>query len=328
MNFFKRLKDLLYAIPFGMKAGDEILTTSNVNVDDGEATHQQVEHHSLWEDLLKGELTQQVEELRYETFKSEEMANEYEYIGNGQARKKKSTPESIIKKRKCFIQYNVDEEYGLKESLQVVANDQHDKYDFKTRKIFKIEYKNQVVKFKIENLLYKVKVILGDDKYETYFYFIDDKYNRECRPLINHLKKTKKELELLNENDIARKTYISKNETLSDILSFKFTTLNATNDVPNGVDYVFSKPTFESITEEDGYVVLKYSWESFDGNKLLSERFKSNTGEEKINKKARREGFIPKAEIKNTEAEELRTTKRNDCDIDDWIDSSNLENKQ
>lgn len=325
MNFFKRLKDLIFAIPFGMKAGDEILTTSNVSEDDGSSTHQQIEHQNLWNDLLKGEVTQQVEELRYETFKSEEMSNEYQYIGNGQARKKNGTTKSIENKRKKFTQYNSNQEYGVRESLKLLENeDERLKCDWKKRKIFKAEYKNPIIKFRLENYIYKVKVNLTNDKYETFFYFIDDIYNREIRPLVNFLKKTKKELESLKGNDVATKTYKSKNEICSELSKFRFTTLNPTNDVPNGIDYIFEKPTFESITEEDGYVVLKYSWKEFDGNKLLSERFKSKTGEEKFKNKEKREGYIHRVSIKSEEEKE-RTIERCDDSINNWLDKNNLE---
>lgn len=324
IKFFEKIKNILYAIPFGMKAGDKLFTTSNTNVDDGSSIHQQVEHHSLWNDLLKGELTQEVEELRYETFKSEEMSNEYQYIGNGQAMKKNGNKKSIENKRKKFVQYNSDQEYGIRESFKLLENeDERLLCDWGKRKLFKAEYKNPIVKFKLENYIYKVKVDLTNDKYETFFYFIDDNYNREVRPLVNFLKKTKKELESLDGNDTAIKTYKSKNEICSELTKFKFTTLNATNDVPNGIDYIFEKPTFESITEEDGYVILKYSWKEFEGNKLLSERFKSETGEEKFKNKEKREGYIHRVSMKTVEEEE-RNMRRDDNMIDAWLEDDDL----
>lgn len=324
IKFFEKIKNILYAIPFGMKAGDKLFTTSNTNVDDGSSIHQQVEHHSLWNDLLKGELTQEVEELRYETFKSEEMSNEYQYIGNGQAMKKNGNKKSIENKRKKFVQYNSDQEYGIRESFKLLENeDERLLCDWGKRKLFKAEYKNPIVKFKLENYIYKVKVDLTNDKYETFFYFIDDNYNREVRPLVNFLKKTKKELESLDGNDTAIKTYKSKNEICSELTKFKFTTLNPTNDVPNGIDYIFEKPTFESITEEDGYVILKYSWKEFDGNKLLSERFKSETGEEKFKNKEKREGYIHRVSMKTVEEEE-RNMGRDDNMIDAWLEDGDL----
>ena len=159
MRVLDKIKGFFMAIPFGMKAGDDILTTSNTDVDGGDSIHQQVEHKIIWNDLLKGELTQEVEELRYETFKSEEMSNEYQYIGNGQAVKKEGTKKSVLNKRKKFFQYNTDQEYGIMESLEMLNNkDDRLKDDWKKRKIFKITYNNNVVKFRLENHVEKIMV--------------------------------------------------------------------------------------------------------------------------------------------------------------------------
>lgn len=325
MRVLDKIKGFFMAIPFGMKAGDDILTTSNTDVDGGDSIHQQVEHKSIWNDLLKGELTQEVEELRYETFKSEEMSNEYQYIGNGQATKKEGTKKTILNKRKKFFQYNTDQEYGIMESLEMLNNkDDRLKDDWKKRKIFKITYNNNVVKFRLENHVEKIMVDLTGGKNRTLLYFVDDKLNRDLRPLVNFLKKTKKDLDAFGENELAKKTYKSKNEICSDLSELKFTTLNATNDVPNGIDYNFKKPKFIQIKEENGYVILEYEWKEFDGNVLLSERFKSKTGEEKIKNKEKREGYIPRAGIKQGEDEDFVIRNRDAENLDSWLNEEEI----
>ena len=76
MKILRKIKDFFSAVLFGMKAGDEMMTTSQVEIPEGSGIHKQIEHKSVLRDLLKGEVTQEVEELRYETFKAEEMSNE------------------------------------------------------------------------------------------------------------------------------------------------------------------------------------------------------------------------------------------------------------
>lgn len=322
---FKKLKNMLYALPFGMKAGDELITTSNVDVADGSSIHKQVEKKSVLQDLINGEVTQEVEELRYETFKAEEMANDYQYIGSGQAVKKKVDDGIKKKKRRKFVQYNVDEVYGLQESLIMLEN-QNDalKDDWKKRKVLKASYKNPCVRFKLENYAEKVRIELTDDNYKTYFYFIDDDLNRGIRPLVNFAKKTKKELEAIIETGDDRKlrAYKEKNELCSELDSFWFTTVNATNDVPNGIDYKFSGSHFESIEEVDGYVVILYSWRHFDGNILLSERFKSNTAEEKFNMKAPREGYKPIMDM--SPKKEIKIRDRNEDNLRNWLEEEDI----
>ena len=329
MRLKEKLKSFLYAIPFGMKAGDELLTTSNDMGDEGSTIQKQVEKRSVFQDLLNGELTQEVEELRYETFKAEEDANQYQYIGSGQAVKKSGDESTRKNKRKKFVQYNVVEEYGVHESLVMMEkDDDRKKDDWKERRIFKATYKNPGVRFKIENYAEKVRVDLSEDGYKTYFYFVDDVFNRAIRPLVNYLKKTKNEIEKLKEmgSELCLKSYKSRNEICSELSSFCFKTINATNDVPNGIDYKFSGSVFEGIEEIDGYVVLEYSWKEFDGNILLSERFKSKTAEEKFNNKAPRENYKPMVTVVQKD-EDINVRERSSFDIDSWGRSEDKDNE-
>lgn len=319
----KNIKNTLYAIPFGMKAGDELLATSNAGNEEGSAIHKQTVSDSVLQDILNGEVTQRVEELRYETFKAEEMANDYRYIGNGVAVKKKG--DSKVKRKK-FVQYNLDQEYGVYESLVMMENqDDRFKDDWKTRKTFKATYKNPYVKFRIENAASKVKVELNDNSYKTYFYFVDDKMNRSIRPLVNFLKKTMNDIESLKDNEVLLKTYKEKNEICTELETFSFTTMNATNDVPNGIDYNFSDMRFEGIKEDDGYVVLEYSWRKFDGNVLLSERFKSESAEKKFQNKEMREGYTP--DLLSQVKKEVVPRQRSGKSIDAWMDKEFTEDK-
>ena len=300
MKILRKIKDFFSAVLFGMKAGDEMMTTSQVEIPEGSGIHKQIEHKSVLRDLLKGEVTQEVEELRYETFKAEEMSNEYHHIGSGIAIKNKGDKATVAKKRKKFVQYNLTEEYSLNECYEMLAERQSPT-DLPTRKIFKATYKNGV-RFKLEKYAAKVKVDLTGNKYLTYLYFTDDTMNGNVRPLVNYIKKTRKELDAIAEsgNENKLNSYKERNELCSELETFKFTTINAENDVPNGIDYKFREATLESIEQEEGYVVLVYSWKYFDGNVLLSERFKSKSAEEKFKTKAKREGYIPQLHPKST----------------------------
>ena len=324
---FDFLKRIIYALPFGMKVGDELLATSNSDLNETSAVHKQMETKSVLQDLINGELTQEVEELRYETFKAEEMSNEYQYIGNGQALKKKGDKKSTEQKRRKFVQYNANEEYNMLESLTMLENENDAlKDDWKTRKIFKATYKNPCVRFRLENYVDKVKVDLNDDSYKTYFYFVDDKLNRGIRPLVNFIKKTKSEIHNIEEtgNKEKLKAYKRKNELCSELETFNFTTLNATNDVPNGVDYNFTGSNLENIEEDNGYVVLVYTWDKFDGNILLSERFKSKTAEEKFKNKEKREGYKPLIDFSGKK-EELVIRDRDEDNLISWMEEEGIQ---
>lgn len=294
-NLIRKTKNLLFAIPFGMKAGDELLATSSKDDNVGSSIHKKVEQNSLLEALLRGEVTQEVEELRYETYKAEEESNNYAYVGNGQSVKIDDTEKKKANRRLKFIQLNGDIEYGLSESLKIVedASDDYDKMDFKTKKIFNITYDNPFVKFKLENYVEKIEVNLKNGV-RTTFYFVDNKTHRKIVPLINALKKANNDLSSFDADDYEMiKAYVSRNEILSSMKELSFTTLNPTNNVPSGISYKFINPTFDGIKEKDDVVMLSFTWEKYEGGKLLSEIYHSESAEKKFKEKAKRENYDP-----------------------------------
>ena len=300
-KLIKKLKVLFYAIPFGMKAADEMVATSNKETTDGTSIQQQIEHKSVYSDLLKGEVTQEVEELRWEMYKAEELANDYKYVGNGQAVKIEQTEEQKKNKRLKFIQYNNDIEYGLQESLKMAESvSDANKMDYKPRKLFKIKYDNACVRFKLENYFEKVSVNLKDG-IKTKFYFMNDRTNKKLVPLINLLLKYKEDLTSFDGDDIISiKSYIKHQELLSSILSLEFTTFQATNNVPNGITYKFLNPKFNCIKEEGEYVTLEFEWDKYEGGQLLSEKYHSKTAEEKFKNRERRKNYVPTIDFSST----------------------------
>ena len=299
-KLLKKLKDKIYsffyALPFAMKAGDEILTTSQTNVSDGAVAHQKVHQKGVLNDLLRGEVTQEVEELRWEMFKSEEMANNYQYVGNGQSIKIDENQKKLERRRKKFVQFNIDLDYNLAESLNMLDGDVNSQMDYKTRKLFKIDYDNPCVRFKLENYSEKVEVnMLNENQLITKFYVIDDLTYKHNVPFVNYIKKIMMDLRSFDADDHIRITsYLKRCELVSEIKSFAFTTFNATNNVPNGIEYNFSLPSLVGIEEdkENGYVIINFEWRNFEGGQLLSEKLHSKTAEEKFKNKTRREGYV------------------------------------
>lgn len=290
----KKIKSFLYAIPFGMKAGDEILATSNKDIADGTSIQQKIQQKNVYAALLQGEVTQEVEELRWEMYKADELANDYKYVGNGQAIKIEESEEKKANRRLKFTQLNADIEYGLHESLNM-AHEARDseKMDYKTRKLFKITYDNPCVRFKLENYLEKVDINLKNG-IKTSFYFIDNKSYKKLVPLVNELKKAKSVLKSFDSDDYTSiKTYVSKNELLCSMETMEFTTLNPTNNVPNGISYKFINPTLTSIEEKDDYVIMAFDWEKYEGGQLLSEKFHSESAEKKFKEKRKKENYAP-----------------------------------
>lgn len=77
INFIKRF---FYAIPFGIKGADNVIISQNSsNQTDNIGVVQVLQENRLSKDLLKGEVTQQVEELRYKDYKVYNESKKYKY---------------------------------------------------------------------------------------------------------------------------------------------------------------------------------------------------------------------------------------------------------
>ena len=73
----------------------------------------------------------------------------------------------------------------------------------------------------------------------------------------------------------------------------EFTTFNPSNNVPSGISYRFINPTFNGIKENGDMIMLSFTWEKYEGGKLLSEIYHSESAEKKFKEKARRENNRP-----------------------------------
>lgn len=78
------------SLAWGMKGADKLIANSNKENDGGDIAgiEQHKETKSVYADLLKGEVTQEVKELRHEMYYAERKSYEYDYGGNGRAVKK------------------------------------------------------------------------------------------------------------------------------------------------------------------------------------------------------------------------------------------------
>ena len=84
LNKLKRLYyKLLYSLPFAFKGGEVITNSTQDAPSEGTMVEKKVETQNLGEALLKGEVTQEVEDLRYSTYKVCEESRKYRYDGNG-----------------------------------------------------------------------------------------------------------------------------------------------------------------------------------------------------------------------------------------------------
>lgn len=263
----KRLYMWLYTTAFylfsGLRAADKVAFAANDTSGNGDGANIEVqnEEKSVYKDLLRGEITQEVRELRHEMYYAERESHKYKYVGNGVA----------VKKNKLFD----DEVKGLENSdgykVQLIQNNREDtegvadnlvEYDYRLKDqrnyTIKIE-RNFIPRFRIEEFANKVVVKRIDEKHvllDVYVTKYESQFNRRHKPFLN-------ELEAVYMGD-----------TQSDIIDFDtlaFTTFKAYG-ADDLIYYKYNNIKFDNIVEFNGDYVLKFFADiECDGDDLINE---------------------------------------------------------
>ena len=263
----KRLYMWLYTTAFylfsGLRAADKVAFAAKDTSGNGDGANIEVqnEEKSVYKDLLRGEITQEVRELRHEMYYAERESHKYKYVGNGVA----------VKKNKLFD----DEVKGLENSdgykVQLIQNNREDtegvadnlvEYDYRLKEqrnyTIKIE-RNFIPRFRIEEFANKVVVKRIDEKHvllDVYVTKYESQFNRRHKPFLN-------ELEAVYMGD-----------TQSDIIDFDtlaFTTFKAYG-ADDLIYYKYNNIKFDNIVEFNGDYVLKFFADiECDGDDLINE---------------------------------------------------------
>jgi len=285
----KYLRRLFYALPFAMK-DDTVKGSDNQN--GNVIVAKKEESGNLGEDLLKGEVTQQVEELRYSTVKVEDHAQEYSYVGNGITEKK-----TVKHKPKYVSQSNNRQVKGIYEASTVEEMDSNSKFTVK------IERENLFPRFRLEEFVYKVnvKTMKASATVEFVILEIPDRNNKKSGPFVNYIKKLSDDYAALvrrmketgnitpTDKKHILKAFAEKYEVIDDIKEMSFTTYRASNSVSNYLTFTFKgKPRFKKITHRKGEYIISLVWKKYELDDL-SEKFHSETMERKYKNKERKD---------------------------------------
>ena len=298
MNKVKKyLLNLWYGLPFGMKAaGNEILGAGTSDGNDVTIS-QEVKDQRVGKHLLKGEVTQEVEELRYRTYKVAGEAEKYEYLGNGVAVKKDEPEKMEIGKIK-FSQENGIICSSVLDELKRVNDYGIDKYRLE------VMY-NSTVKFKLEQFATVIDVFIDTRLTERpatiqttlHFEKQPNPYNAKSKPFINELEKLK---DIRNEHDAAR------HEITSSLVTLSFTTYKAKGE-NDFVNYSFvENPKFEKFEDNGQEFLVTFSWDGYMRLPLdLESKYYSKEMAEKYEKK----------EMKDTPVEMVNSERKAYCSI-------------
>lgn len=260
-NLYHKIKKMFYGLFFGLEnVNQEVFT--NVDYDNSSTNiHQEKLTKSVYKDLLKGEITQEVKDLRYQLYYIYDNSQNYKYIGDGNSEKK--TVNTFNCNEFAFSQSDKDISVTLSEELNFFNKEQY---------FFNIIYEDYC-RFKHEKYITKIDVNVSNKRQEKnkviYFYYnayvsTDNVY---YRILLNGLKSKK----------------IENNDFFPTIKEFSFTTFNAQgiNDL-----YKFNlynlKPL--DVLEKDGFILVEYEFENFQVENIVTKYFSKNMQDKYDNK--------------------------------------------
>ena len=159
-KIYNKIRSFFFYIFWGLKSADKIAFGAKEDPsNDGTVFEQQNEQNSVYKDLLKGEVTQEVKELRHEMYFSERKSHKYKYIGNGVVTKKNEIFDypGKIDKTDGFplqiLQPNIEDTGTLSENLSEVD------YRIKNKKEFTIDIERDFIpRFRLEEFTNKLVV--------------------------------------------------------------------------------------------------------------------------------------------------------------------------
>lgn len=251
---------------------------NNIPVD--VSVHETIEQHSIWEALLKGEITQEVKELRHQTYYVDKESKKYQYLANGEIIKKNVLHENhvdIDESDNLPIQLIQDNKL-ITENVYDSLNDIENNNSFK--KEYTIEIKRSFIpRFKLEE--YTTKLVVkkaGDNKVQLDFYssIYPEQFKRHHNAYISEMKKI---VNGYRQSDIV------------DIDSVKFITYKAFGS-DDSLLYEYNNVKFKSIDIYDGNFVIKFNANIVsDGIDLIS-KYKDDVMSEKYKNKAQKSNLI------------------------------------
>lgn len=269
-KIYNKIRSFFFYIFWGLKSADKIAFGAKEDPsNDGTVFEQQNEQNSVYKDLLKGEVTQEVKELRHEMYFSERKSHKYKYIGNGVVTKKNEIFDypGKIDKTDGFplqiLQPNIEDTGTLSENLSEAD------YRIKNKKEFTIDIERDFIpRFRLEEFTNKLVVKRINENAVML-----DFYTPIYKSQFNTIHKLfLKELEKIYMGDVR-----------SDVIDFKqveFISFRAfgTDDLKK---YTYNNIEFDNILIFDGHYVIKFTADIVnDGEDLINE-FYCNEEEEK-----------------------------------------------
>lgn len=284
---------LWYAFLHGMKnTEDATLHSYGISLGPGVGVNQQVNENRVSKALLKGEITQQVKELRYRTYKIDREAKNFEYY----------TPLLAIKKSENdskFVKY--DDSDGL-ELLTIQPNKEIPMNIYEMMDIVnennEIDDKNGEISANIGRLPHNHRHVIEVERsgftpryrIEDYITMVTVKKDGEKAVLGLYVSIYPNDKDFKSKGFVREVEKIMKNGLRSDIIDIKSLSFitNHAYRIQDMVKFVFVNIKLRNITEFDGHYVLNMCADFAVNGEDMTEQFYNKEMAEKYEKNAPR----------------------------------------
>ena len=280
----------------GMAVADKEISSGEKtsSASDGVGIEQKKEVDNVYAQMLRGEVTEEVKELRYEMYQADRKSYEYVYSGGGMAKKRNNVFDfdgNVYKDDGLEIEIVQDNDtvplsltdYGIISYGEHVAYDDSKDVDpdglHDGERRIHVKYELPP-RFKIENFARKIVVKKVEDPskrvLDLYFWELPNQFERLSRIFSNYLKSVFEKTERPYAFDIQALSFISYKAYGTDATKL----------------YAYSSPKYLGIRKFDGNFVVSFLADVVeDGTDLLLDVYHERT-EEKIRNKEARKGAV------------------------------------
>lgn len=303
MNVLKKIYSRINAYWVGLFYGlkntnDTVFTQTGIDNSVGTEIQQQVTENRVSKDLLKGEVTQQVEELRYRTYKIDRESKQFEYFSPTKALR-------FERQDSKFVKYDNSDELelvtiqpnhvqtenvyeGMKDLNFMTAelsdeqgNIKIDVGHFDVEKSYNITIERDFSpRFKLEAYTTRLVVKKLDDKDNMILDFYVSKYPQE---------KDMKSIYFVKEVEKMMSGYRQSDITSMNRLHFVTSHAYGLNDM---IEFRFDHIYYKDILEYDGHYVLKFKAHAYVNGKDLTDEYYSKSMDDKYKTHEKKEVVI------------------------------------
>ena len=284
-KIYHRLRLFWHALFWGMKGVDSLLT-SNQKTQGGSAFEVSDDAGGgVFKDILEQKVTQEVQELRYTSYKVAKESKKYRYVGNGKVVKK---TESQLSEKHGLIDETDNLPIILIQDSTLICEDVltslNEVNNTNSKKVFhdytiKIE-RDCIPRFRIENYVKKLVLKQADGNYVLDLYC--SKYPRQFSE--------KKDRAFLSE--LKRiKDGVARNSDMLDFQTLSFVTTNAWG-VDDWFRFSFNDFELDGISEFDGNYIIRLGCQASLFMENLLDKIYSESAEKKYENKEAKENAV------------------------------------